>query len=141
MRDVCAWAREHDVWVISDEIYRRLYYEGAGAASVFDVEDRGEKVGHLDGVSKAFSMPGWRIGYSAGPTELIAKMSALQSQTTSGASGPSQAAAAAVLSSPERDRIVDEFRGILDGRRRSAVDALQGVPGLEVRPPAGAINQ
>ncbi|MFW6084470.1 MAG: aminotransferase class I/II-fold pyridoxal phosphate-dependent enzyme, partial [Gemmatimonadota bacterium] len=65
---VLEWADEHGVWVLSDEIYRRLYYRPPfSAPSVLDVPDRGERVIALDGVSKAFSMPGWRIGWAIGP--------------------------------------------------------------------------
>jgi aspartate aminotransferase len=84
-------------------------------------------------------MPGWRIGYAVAPEEIVKKMSALQSQTTSGAAGPSQHAAAAVLSCPQRDDIVENFRGILRRRRDKVVESLAGVPGLELRVPAGAI--
>jgi aspartate aminotransferase len=139
MEQLAAWARENDVWIVSDEIYRRLYYQGDSAPSIYDVPHAADRVVHLDGVSKAFSMPGWRIGYATAPVELIQKMSALQSQTTSGAAGPSQHAAAAVLASPERDDIVRGFRDILHRRRDTAVAALRDVPGLEVRVPAGAI--
>ncbi|MCK5489339.1 MAG: pyridoxal phosphate-dependent aminotransferase [Gemmatimonadetes bacterium] len=139
MAEIAAWAGANDVWIISDEIYRRLYYEGESAPSIFDVPHESERVLHLDGISKAFSMPGWRIGYAVAPVEVIQKMSALQSQTTSGAAGPSQHAAAAVLSSPQRDDIVRDFRDILRRRRDTAVEALSGVDGLELRVPAGAI--
>lgn len=139
LHEISDWCVEHDVWLVSDEIYRRLSYEGHSAPSVYDVAGRGEKVVHLDGVSKAFSMPGWRIGYACGPTQLIAKASALQSQTTSGAAGPSQAAAAAVLASPDRDRIVSAFRETLDRRRMMAFGALRDVDGLDVFAPSGAI--
>ena len=139
MAEIAAWAGANDVWILSDEIYRRLYYEGESAPSIYDVPHEAERVLHLDGISKAFSMPGWRIGYAVGPMDVIQKMSALQSQTTSGAAGPSQAAAAAVLSSPQRDDIVRDFRDILRRRRDAAVDALSGVSALELRAPAGAI--
>ena len=139
MAEIAAWASANDVWILSDEIYRRLYYEGESAPSIYDVPHQDARVLHLDGISKAFSMPGWRIGYAVGPEEVIQKMSALQSQTTSGAAGPSQHAAAAVLSSPQRDDIVGDFRDILRRRRDTAVEALSGVGGLELRPPAGAI--
>ncbi len=139
LAEVCRWAERHDIWILSDEIYRRLYYRGGSAPSVFDVPQRSERVILLDGVSKAFSMPGWRIGYAVGPPEVISRASALQSQTTSGAAGPSQYAAAGVIASPEREKIVGEFLGILDRRRRAAVSGLDGVPGLDVAEPDGAI--
>ncbi len=139
LRSVCAWAEQHDIWVISDEIYRRLYYEGGSAPSVLDLEQQPANLVHLDGVSKAFSMPGWRIGYAVAPEELVAKATALQSQTTSGAAGPSQKAAAAILASRERETIVSDFRSKLDRRRLAAVEALRGLPGLDVTAPAGSI--
>ena len=139
MAEVSSWAAANGIWIISDEIYRRLYYEGDSAPSIFDVPHEPGRVVHLDGISKAFSMPGWRIGYAVAPEEVVKKMSALQSQTTSGAAGPSQHAAAAVLSCPERDDIVESFRDILRRRRDTAVESLAEVPGLELRVPAGAI--
>lgn len=139
LEDICAWAGEHGIWILSDEIYRRLYFDGDSAPSVFDVKDRPGHVVALDGMSKAFSMPGWRIGWSVGPPELIRKASALQSQTTSAAAGPSQYAAAAALASEGRESIVGEFRRILDRRRQAAHAALQGIPGFDAPLPPGAI--
>lgn len=139
LEEICAWAGEHGIWVLSDEIYRRLYYEGESAPSVFDVKDRPDHVVSLDGMSKAFSMPGWRIGWSVGPPDLIRKASALQSQTTSAAAGPSQYAAAAALASEGREAIIGDFRRILDRRRRAAHAALQGIAGFDVPLPPGAI--
>ena len=139
MGQMADWAAANGIWIISDEIYRRLYYDGDSATSILDVPHDRDFVVHLDGISKAFSMPGWRIGYAVGPTELIGKMSALQSQTTSGAAAPSQHAAAAVLSSAERETIVRDFRDILRRRRDMAVEVLGGIGALELRAPAGAI--
>jgi len=139
MEELAAWAAENGIWIVSDEIYRRLCYTGESATSIFDVPHAPDRVVHLDGISKAFSMPGWRIGYAAGPEELIGKLSAFQSQTTSGAPTPSQHAAAALFMSPECEEVVLRFRETLRRRRDLAVDALTEVPGLEVRAPAGAI--
>lgn len=138
---VLEWAGEHGIWVLSDEIYRRLYYGGdrESAPSVLDVADRPEHVLALDGMSKAFSMPGWRIGWAVGPPRVIEQAAALQSQTTSAAAGPSQYAAAAILSSPDREAVVGEFRDTLDSRRRSSFDVLRGIPGLDVKDQPGAI--
>jgi aspartate aminotransferase len=139
IEEVAAWAADNDIWIISDEIYRRLYYDGDSATSIFDVRHEPTRVVHLDGISKAFSMPGWRIGYAVGPAELIEKMSALQSQTTSGAAAPSQHAAAAVLTDPGCDDIVRNFRETLRRRRDAAVEAVAGISRLQARVPAGAI--
>jgi aspartate aminotransferase len=139
LETICAWAGEHDIWILSDEIYRRLHYDGSPAPSVFDVKDRPHHVVAMDGMSKAFSMPGWRIGWAVGPPELIRKASDLQSQTTSAAAGPSQFAAAAVLASEGREKVIADFRKVLDRRRRSAHSELQGIDGFEVPLPPGAI--
>jgi aspartate/methionine/tyrosine aminotransferase len=133
------WAARNDIWVLSDEIYRRLSYSGGSAPSVLDFPDRDRRVVALDGMSKAFSMPGWRIGWAIGDQEVMAKASALQSQTTSGAAVPSQFAAAALLDSAERESIIAEFRSTLDRRRQQSLAGLQGVPGIEVREQPGAI--
>jgi aspartate aminotransferase len=139
LEQICSWAGEHGIWILSDEIYRRLHYDGSPAPSVFDVQDRPDHVVAMDGMSKAFSMPGWRIGWAVGPAELIKKAADLQSQTTSAAAGPSQFAAAAVLASEGREKVIADFRTILDRRRRSAHAELQGIEGFEVPLPPGAI--
>ena len=139
LEGVLAWAGEHGIWVLSDEIYRRLYYGSGTAPSVLDIADRPNHVVALDGMSKAFSMPGWRIGWGYGPDELIRKASALQSQTTSGAAVPSQHASAALLGAPTRETIIEEFRATLDRRRLASLAALRDVEGLEVRDQPAAL--
>jgi len=141
LASVLEWAGEHGIWILSDEIYRRLYYgeDRESAPSVLDVADRPEHVLALDGVSKAFSMPGWRIGWAVGPPEVIEQAAALQSQTTSAAAGPSQYAATAILSAPDREAVVGEFRDTLDGRRRSSFEVLRAIPGLDIKDQPGAI--
>jgi aspartate/methionine/tyrosine aminotransferase len=140
MRDILAWCDRHGVWVLSDEIYRLIAFEGGAASSVYDVADRGERVVLFDGVSKAFCMPGWRIGFAVGPQKLIKKATDLQSQTTSGAVNPSQHAAAAALGSrSQRDTSVDSLVARLDGLRRIGMELLGGIDDLEVRDPPGAI--
>ena len=136
---VLRWAGEHGIWVLSDEIYRRLYYMGDAAPSVLDVEDRPETVIALDGMSKAFSMPGWRIGWAVGPGDVIDRAADLQSQTTSAAAGPSQLAAAAMLDSRGREAVIADFRMRLDARRRSSLEGLRSVSGIEVIDQPGAI--
>jgi len=137
------WTGEHGLWLLSDEIYRRLYYEGdvpASAASVADVPSRHERVVVLDGVSKAFAMTGWRIGFAVGPEELIKKAADLQSQTTSGAVGPSQAAAARALADDaSRERWIADFVAELKGNRDVGVQILSEIDGIEISSPPGGI--
>jgi aspartate aminotransferase len=137
---IATWADRHGIWILSDEIYRRLRFDGAPAPSLRDLEETSDRVVVLDGVSKAFSMTGWRIGFALGPRELIGKASDLQSQTTSGAAAPSQYAAAAAFGRrEEREAVVADFLSRLGETRRLAVELLAGTPGLDVRPPEGGI--
>lgn len=137
---IAAWADTHGIWVLNDEIYRLLHFSDEPAASLLDLPELPERWVVLDGVSKSLAMTGWRIGFAAGPTELIGKASDLQSQTTSGAAAPSQYAAAAALGDDEqRGRAVEESLARLRARRSEIVDGLRELPGLEVRPPDGGI--
>lgn len=138
---ILGWCGEHGIWALSDEIYRRLHHAGDGPApSVWDVADRPEHVVLLDGVSKAFCMTGWRIGFAAGPRELIDKATDFQSQTTSGAVTPAQhAAAAAFGDAAAREEAVRRMLERLAATRRLGMRELARVESLEVRPPAGAI--
>ncbi|TFG66845.1 MAG: pyridoxal phosphate-dependent aminotransferase [Gemmatimonadales bacterium] len=139
LEEILTWAGKHDVWVLSDEIYRRLYFGDGSAPSVLDIPDRPSRVVALDGMSKTFSMPGWRIGWGVGPADLMAKAAALQSQTTSGAAGPSQYASVALLNSPERESIIEDFRNTLGRRRASSLAVLRQVASIEVHDQPGAI--
>lgn len=139
LSDIVDWCARHGVWVLSDEIYRRLAY-GEPAPSLFDVAADYSRGVLLDGVSKAFCMPGWRIGFAVGSPGLVGRTADLQGQTTSGAVGPSQEAAAAALGrSEEREAFVDELVGRLRGLREVGVGALSALDSLEVRAPAGAL--
>ncbi len=120
LRAVARWARDRGIWLLSDEIYRRITFlgeEGARAPGLVDLspDDVGPHV-IIDGVSKSFAMTGWRIGYSISDAGLSGKMTALQSHTTSNASTPSQTAALAAFS--ELERAAAEVRGMVRAFRR-----------------------
>jgi aspartate aminotransferase len=142
LRAVATWARERRIWLLSDEIYRYINFTDDGpAAGILDLApgELGPFV-LFDGVSKAFAMTGWRIGFSYSPLDLARKMSALQSHTTSNPSSPSQEAALAAYSQPERagaevKRMVEAFR-----RRRDLVTRLfdELLPELSYVKPNGA---
>ncbi|WP_420462260.1 pyridoxal phosphate-dependent aminotransferase [Candidatus Palauibacter sp.] len=139
LRDILRWAERHGIWVLSDEIYRRLAY-GQPSPSVFDITERGERTVLLDGMSKAFCMPGFRIGYAVGPHELIRKMSDLQGQTTSGAVGPSQYAAAAALGeSGAREAFITNLLSRLTGLRKLGLAGFAEIDSIEAMPPDGAL--
>jgi aspartate aminotransferase len=123
-------------WVISDEIYRRIVYDGE-APSLLDVPGDAERLIVVDGVAKAYSMTGWRIGWAIAPQSVARAMTALQSHTTSNASTPAQHAALAALTRPEADgavrAMVHEFRA-----RRDAALTLLRDAGADVIEPRGA---
>jgi aspartate aminotransferase len=140
LKTILEWSRERGVWVISDEIYRRIHYGSGPAPSVLDFpDDLLERVILISGVSKSFAMTGWRIGFALGPSSAVKAMSALQSHTTTGTCHPAQYAAAAAYADDrvEEDvhRMVDEFR-----HRRDVVVSFfrEHLPGVEFIEPLGA---
>lgn len=133
---IARFAIEHDLWVVSDEIYARLVYDGVEAVSIAQFPGMQERTIVINGVSKAYAMTGWRIGYAAGPRAVIQAMANLQSQSTSNPSSISQAAAEAALTGPQEP--VEEMRREFDRRRRYAVSRIQSMHGLAVHEPKGA---
>jgi aspartate aminotransferase len=134
--------READLWVISDEIYEHLVYDGA-FASFAAGEGMGARTLTVNGVSKAFAMTGWRIGYGGGPADLVRGMEALQSHTSGNPSSISQHAAEAALRlTVEGDRAMmaerRRFREALVARRDLACRQLGAIPGVTLLRPAGA---
>jgi len=142
LRAIAEWARDRGVWLIADEIYRRIWFgEGDEAPSLLDL-DPGSLGDHVlvDGASKAFAMTGWRIGFSLSSPELAKTMSGLQSHTTSNPSTPSQVAAlAAWTETAETAAAVAEMRGAFH-RRRDLVCRLfdEKLPDFPYLRPEGA---
>lgn len=129
---------EHpDVWILADEIYEKIVYDGFEFVTPAQVEPRlKDRCLTMNGVSKAYAMTGWRIGYGAGPKALIAAMAVIQSQSTSCPSSVSQAAAVEALNGPQdilTDRC-DSFRQ----RRDLVVDGLNAIEGITCIRPKGA---
>jgi aspartate/methionine/tyrosine aminotransferase len=141
LRAIAEWAKARDLWIISDEIYRRIYFRGSVAPGIFDLpaELTGKAI-LLDGTSKAFAMTGWRIGYSYTTPEVAEKLSALQSQTTSNATTPAQyAALAAYQAGTEVDEAVEMMRSAFHARRDLVLDLFASkLPGVSVLEPDGA---
>jgi aspartate aminotransferase len=132
-----AVAESNGWWVLSDEIYREISYDGE-ATSLLSIGRGFDRIVVVDGVAKSFAMTGWRIGWSIAPREVSRAMAALQSHTTSNAATISQHAALAALSSPDDAAsavraMVSELR-----RRRDAALSLLRVAKLTVIEPAGA---
>ena len=129
--------RHPHVWIMSDDIYEHLLYDGFEHATIAAVEPGlKDRVLTVNGVSKTYAMTGWRIGYAGGPKNLIKAMVNMQGQVTSGACSISQAAAAAALDGPQD--LVAERAAIYRDRRNLVLDGLQGAPGLTCHRPEGA---
>lgn len=125
------------VWVLADDIYEHILYDGhAFATPAAVVPALRERTLTVNGVSKSYAMTGWRIGYGAGPRALIAAMAVVQSQATSCASSISQAAAVAALTGPQ-DIVAERCREF-QARRDLVVASLNASPGLRCRVPEGA---
>lgn len=130
-------AIEHDITVISDEIYEKLVYDGFQHISIASLGDEVRKrTIVVNGLSKSHAMTGWRIGFTAGPRDVTNAMTNIQSQSTSNATSISQKAAVEALNGPQDflPRMLAEF----DRRRRYMVERLNGMPGVTCTTPIGA---
>lgn len=125
------------VWVLTDDIYEHLVFDGFTFVTPAQMEPRlKDRTLTMNGVSKAYAMTGWRIGYGAGPVALIRAMAKLQSQSTSNPSSISQYAALAALTGPQD--YIDMSREAFQRRRDLVVDGLNDCPGLSCPVPQGA---
>jgi aspartate aminotransferase len=129
--------RHPHVWLIADDIYEHLTYDGMPFVTAAALEPRlKSRTLTVNGVSKAYAMTGWRVGYGGGPRELIAAMAVVQSQSTTNPSSVSQAAAIAALTGPQG--ILIERRDAFQRRRDLVVDRLNAIDGVSCRRPEGA---
>jgi aspartate aminotransferase len=130
---------EHpNLLVLSDEIYEKLIYdEAVGHVSIATLSDEIKaRTIVINGVSKAYAMTGWRIGYAAASKDIATVMGKMQSHTTSNPTTPSQWAALAALTGPDTD--IDTMREAFNARRLYMVDALNAIPGIRCLAPKGA---
>ncbi|VEG27764.1 pyridoxal phosphate-dependent aminotransferase [Actinomyces howellii] len=131
------WALEHGVWVITDEIYEHLLYDGAEPAHVLGlVPELADQTVVLNGVAKTYAMTGWRVGWMLGPADVIAAATNFQSHLTSNVANVSQHAALAAVSGDLS--AVAAMREAFDRRRRLMVSLLSDIEGLAVPVPRGA---
>ncbi|MHA6792666.1 pyridoxal phosphate-dependent aminotransferase [Pseudonocardia bannensis] len=131
------WAVDNDIWVITDEIYEHLVYDGAEAVSMpVAVPDLADRCVVLNGVAKTYAMTGWRVGWMAGPTDVIKAATNLQSHLSSNVANVSQRAALEAVSGPLD--AVARMREAFDRRRRLMVELLAAIPGVQVPTPRGA---
>ena len=129
--------RHPQVWVLADDIYEHIVFDGFEFATPAAVEpDLAERTLTMNGVSKAYAMTGWRIGYAAGPKALIGAMRKVQSQSTSNPATVSQYAALAALNGPQD--MLAEHAALFRRRRDAVVAALNEAPGITCPVPEGA---
>ena len=129
--------KHENVWVLTDDIYEHLVYDGFEFTTMAQVApELKARTLTMNGVSKAYCMTGWRIGFAAGPAELIKAMAKVQSQSTSNPSSISQAAAVEALTGPQD--FIAEHNEVFKQRRDLVVDALNKIEGLSCPRPEGA---
>lgn len=138
LRALAAVLRDHPrVLVMADDIYEEIVFDGEFASFAQAAPDMKDRTLTINGVSKAYAMTGWRLGYAGGPRWLIKALELLQSQSTSNPSSVTQVAAAAALDGPQE--FLDTWRARLRVRRDLALGILEGAaPLLTLRPPAAA---
>ncbi len=129
--------RHPQVWILTDDMYEHVLYDDFEFSTIAQIEPKlYSRTLTLNGVSKAYCMTGWRIGYAGGPKELIAAMTMLQSQSTSNPSSVSQAASVEALNGPQD--FIPKHNAIFKERRDLVVSMLNQAPGLQCPRPEGA---
>ncbi len=137
LAEIAAVLLQHpDIFVLADGLYEHIVFNGTPAPTLADIEPRLKpRTLTVSGLAKSYAMMGWRIGYAAGPAALIRAMITIQSQTTSGASSISQAAAVAALDGAQD--VLAERAAILRTRRDRFTELVNGCAGLSCAPPEG----
>jgi len=137
LRAIVEVAIERDLWILSDEVYEKLIYDDARHSSPASFSREAyEHTITFNGVSKTYAMTGWRIGYAAGPRDVIDAAGRLQSNLTSGPNSIAQYAAVEALTGPQDS--VEDTRQAFAERRDAIVSALSALPGVRCSKPLGA---
>ncbi len=136
-RAIGLWAAAKGLWVITDEIYEHLTYDGVPFTSIATaVPELGDRVVVLNGVAKTYAMTGWRVGWMIAPADVAKAATNMQSHATSNVANVSQMAALAAVSGPLT--AVEEMKVAFDRRRKAMVSALNAIDGVECPTPHGA---
>ena len=131
------WAAEHGIWVVTDEIYEHLTYDDAVFTPIVRaVPELADTTVVLNGVAKTYAMTGWRVGWMIGPSDVIKAATNFQSHLTSNVANVSQRAAIAALTGDLS--AVETMRAAFDRRRRTMVDMLAAIDGVQIPVPQGA---
>jgi aspartate aminotransferase len=137
LEQIAEIALRHKLYVISDEIYEKLVYDGAKHYSIASLDSEVKKrTIVVNGLSKSYAMTGWRIGYAAGPKEIIKAMTNIQSQSTSNPTSIAQKAAVEALTGSQD--FIETMRAEFDKRRKFLVSELNAIPGISCVTPTGA---
>jgi len=135
--EIGRWAAEQEIWVITDEIYEHLTYDGAEHVSMPVVAPEiADRCVVLNGVAKTYAMTGWRVGWMVGPADVVKAAANLQSHLSSNVCNVAQRAAIEAVSGPLD--AVAEMRAAFDARRRTMVELLSGIDGITCPVPKGA---
>ena len=137
VRFVCNLAHEHDLMIVSDEIYSQLVY-GFHHVSPLSHPGMRERTVLMDGLSKSYAMTGWRLGYAVAPKPLAAKLEQLMINTSSCAAAFTQMAAIEALATPESEHAVNRMVKVFEHRRDLVVDGLNQIEGVRCARPQGA---
>jgi aspartate aminotransferase len=129
-------ARKHDLLVFTDEMYEKILFEGAAHTSIATLPDMASRTLTFNGLSKAYAMTGWRLGYVAGPAEFIKKIATVHSHSVTCATSFAQAGGVAAYEGPQE--IISQMVSAWDRRRQLITDGLNAVQGLRVQPIEGA---
>ncbi|TFD25594.1 pyridoxal phosphate-dependent aminotransferase [Cryobacterium sp. Hh7] len=136
-RAIGQWAEDNGLWVISDEIYQNLTYDGVRAVSIVEaVPALADRTILVNGVAKTYAMTGWRLGWMVGPADAIKAAANLQSHLSSNVSNISQRAGIAALNGPQE--AAEAMRVAFDRRRKLIVAELNKIPGVVTPTPQGA---
>ncbi|MEW6742867.1 MAG: pyridoxal phosphate-dependent aminotransferase [Planctomycetota bacterium] len=137
LAELCEFAVARGLWLLLDEIYEKLVYDGVPHVCPASLSERiKERTIVINGVSKSYAMTGWRIGYAAGPSEVINAMKTIQSHSTSNTASISQYAALAAIAGPQDD--MRRMTATFQRRRDVLFEGLQSLPGLRVNRAKGA---
>ena len=136
VRRIGQWALERGLWVVTDEIYEHLVYDGVAASMPVQVPELAERCVVVNGVAKTYAMTGWRVGWLIGPADVAKAATNLQSHATSNVCNVAQRAAIAALTGGQE--VVEQMRSAFDSRRRTIVARLNEIPGFVCPEPQGA---
>jgi len=137
LEQIAELAFQHDLYVLSDEVYGQITYDGHHA-SILTVPGMVDRTIYSDGLSKAYAMCGWRLGFAVAPLPLAQRFETLMINSSSCAAAFTQMAAIEALSSPTSDRAVEEMVAEFKRRRDVVVDRLSAIPGIRCHKPLGA---